>query len=760
MRIFSLILTLVFFCSTSFALTSAEVLEQLSADSAILHEVIHGSPTADVTTEGGDVPTLAKAIAKLSGFNPTGDYANSTAYNVLDLVVDAADDGGNGAGTVYIALSSFTSGDGTVGQTLADEIAAGQWMVHQGLTALDVSEAAESGKLIPWDAVSDTTSAGKIVSWDAVTDVPESGKIATWDGMPNVDSREYATLQLAFDALTDGDHLEINGNYTITETLTLPTGTSGLTITQGSGILTIDCTNWASATFRVIYGDGCDDLKIHGIKFLPSGRLTSATGTNHRIVLIENSDNVKIVGNTVTEWYQPTTGYEGAAAFAINNGKGSEISGNFFRNIQGGAVFTQAGNVTISDNITIGFGDGCYILNALRSEYSIVENNYAFYGPRNNSAIGLENVGPGNKVSGNRLIDSAKGINLFDNVARDVYYTDIRNNFIAQTDNYQQPWQPDVYYYRGQTVTNEGNVYECIVAGTSASSGGPTGTSAAEIPDNEVIWLYNNLTNVNFGIGSSAMAYYNHTRIEGNRVIQRDDTTNSSCIYLNGSGGVGTHIDNNDLTTIGADYALFAQNLVELTLGDGNVYRTDLSAPSARGIWIQMSVDKLRLLGGNFHDFSTTAIQLQGSYTAEEILIGDVKVHGATTNLVAGTGSPFGTVTVAQAGGECQLSTTPGEVTRTIGEKLLNSNSATPNIVGGSVFLLSNTAPTTVIGFVGNPVEGQEYRFRMGNGNTTFDFSDTDLQGNAGIDLIPTTEEVVIFRYIDSKWYLVSYIEL
>lgn len=38
-------------------------------------------------------------------------------------------------------------------------------------------------------------------------------------------------------------------------------------------------------------------------------------------------------------------------------------------------------------------------------------------------------------------------------------------------------------------VVNGGNVYRCTTAGTSAGSGGPTGTSAA-ITDGTVVWMY------------------------------------------------------------------------------------------------------------------------------------------------------------------------------------------------------------------------------------------------------------------------------
>lgn len=50
-------------------------------------------------------------------------------------------------------------------------------------------------------------------------------------------------------------------------------------------------------------------------------------------------------------------------------------------------------------------------------------------------------------------------------------------------------WTASKAYTIGQGVTNGGNVYQCIGAGTSASSGGPTGTGTS-ITDGTVTWQY------------------------------------------------------------------------------------------------------------------------------------------------------------------------------------------------------------------------------------------------------------------------------
>ena len=50
-------------------------------------------------------------------------------------------------------------------------------------------------------------------------------------------------------------------------------------------------------------------------------------------------------------------------------------------------------------------------------------------------------------------------------------------------------WAATTAYSLGQRVVNGGNIYEVITAGTSAGSGGPTGT-AADITDGTVHWKY------------------------------------------------------------------------------------------------------------------------------------------------------------------------------------------------------------------------------------------------------------------------------
>lgn len=51
-------------------------------------------------------------------------------------------------------------------------------------------------------------------------------------------------------------------------------------------------------------------------------------------------------------------------------------------------------------------------------------------------------------------------------------------------------WTGSHAYVYGDLVTNSSNIYRCTVAGTSAASGGPTGTGSTPITDGTVTWVY------------------------------------------------------------------------------------------------------------------------------------------------------------------------------------------------------------------------------------------------------------------------------
>ncbi len=82
-----------------------------------------------------------------------------------------------------------------------------------------------------------------------------------------------------------------------------------------------------------------------------------------------------------------------------------------------------------------------------------------------------------------------------------------------------QPWVALTAFSLNQQVHNGGNVYRATTAGTSASSGGPTGTGSG-IADGTVVWTYvgpvgMTLDNTSFAAGQSFLVTA-YTLTDGN----------------------------------------------------------------------------------------------------------------------------------------------------------------------------------------------------------------------------------------------------
>lgn len=58
-------------------------------------------------------------------------------------------------------------------------------------------------------------------------------------------------------------------------------------------------------------------------------------------------------------------------------------------------------------------------------------------------------------------------------------------------------WKPSTSYAQGEVVQLGGNLYICYTAGTSAASGGPTGTGYTSINDGTAVWFYDGPSVVN-----------------------------------------------------------------------------------------------------------------------------------------------------------------------------------------------------------------------------------------------------------------------
>jgi hypothetical protein len=74
-----------------------------------------------------------------------------------------------------------------------------------------------------------------------------------------------------------------------------------------------------------------------------------------------------------------------------------------------------------------------------------------------------------------------------------------------------------------------------------------------------------------------------------------------------------------------------------------------------------------------------------------------------------------------------------------------------PSVVGASVLITANAALTTITDFTGGK-PGQEIVLLIADANTRFDFSGTNLKGNAGVDITFPTNSLVRAVYDGAYW--------
>jgi hypothetical protein len=79
------------------------------------------------------------------------------------------------------------------------------------------------------------------------------------------------------------------------------------------------------------------------------------------------------------------------------------------------------------------------------------------------------------------------------------------------------------------------------------------------------------------------------------------------------------------------------------------------------------------------------------------------------------------------------------------------ASDTTPAVTGATVFKTANIASTTITMF-DSGVEGQTIWVWINDANTIFDFTGTNLKGNAGADWSPTTGDSLEAFFTGSQW--------
>ncbi|MBU0572194.1 hypothetical protein KKH23_03295 [Patescibacteria group bacterium] len=89
---------------------------------------------------------------------------------------------------------------------------------------------------------------------------------------------------------------------------------------------------------------------------------------------------------------------------------------------------------------------------------------------------------------------------------------------------------------------------------------------------------------------------------------------------------------------------------------------------------------------------------------------------------------------------------------RNVTPGMFTANDATPSVTGKSLWKTANSSGTTITTFHGGHV-GQKIIVLIGDGNTTIDFTDTTLKGNAGVDWTPASGDYLEAVFDGTNWY-------
>jgi hypothetical protein len=81
-----------------------------------------------------------------------------------------------------------------------------------------------------------------------------------------------------------------------------------------------------------------------------------------------------------------------------------------------------------------------------------------------------------------------------------------------------------------------------------------------------------------------------------------------------------------------------------------------------------------------------------------------------------------------------------------------SNGDTTPGVSAGNIFKTTNTGATTITRF-DYGVEGQEIKVIFGDGNTTVDFTGTNLKGNGGADWTPSAGDHMTCVFDGTNWY-------
>lgn len=428
--------------------------------------------------------------------------------------------------------------------------------------------------------------------------------------------------------------------------------------------------------------------------------------------------------------------------------------------VYGGSWNILFENITVVGNSTLNFGgvlahwggsdyfpgyvwDG---VNYAQRPYNVVVRNFRVYDMTGSSSNGLV-VGPGSNVivENCRIHNVATGISLSADILNSIWYTPteqnslektiiVRNNILTDIRSHGIFINMDQNPAYGATDPSE-YLYDYLfennkIYGKTGSS--PQGFYLYEVEGARL--LYNLIENVARGIrfdslSVNCLAMHNIIRNCKEAGITTPVGVNNSArnkILYN-------HIENcntldgatEDVTSMiycrGDDW-LIENNVLGLTSGETSKF----------GIYLPSGADNCIINYNNVRD-------LNDSGTTANYYIA-----GAATVFQYNRGSsshPY----LSGNGGNIIFRKTEESY------QSISSGTAVPNLALGRYFVTANAAPTTITGVSGMNI-GDPRFIKIGDNNTTIDFTGTNLKGNNGADWTPNVNDMLVIYYDGSNY--------
>lgn len=266
-----------------------------------------------------------------------------------------------------------------------------------------------------------------------------------------------------------------------------------------------------------------------------------------------------------------------------------------------------------------------------------------------------------------------------------------------------RPWQPSTTYAAFQLAVNGGNVYICVVGGTSAASGGPTTTGSASTTDGTIQWTFWGPNYVTADAYTTLTAWVASTAYTlGQQVTNGGNVY--ACVQAGTSAGSGGPTGTSNAIT---------DNTAKWT------YMGVYVAPAYPAISPTVTTSASPIAGLNY--YRPAIAQIMSAQRASPLFTGSGYAVGDTVTLATGNGTATtSTVLRITSVNNSHVFTVSGVTTAPVAGDTYTNNGVTFTVVSTSIAAGSGT----ITGYsAGTPAASGSLTRATGSGDATIAFS-------------------------------------